>query len=400
MWGMIRIKVFRASQVFYFIMVMALAAMVLFLSCRLLFGKPVGLGTSFYPEYGDKANKIANQGTYESIFIKGYPILSSVEKSKGAAFFTGMWEWIKGKNLKDPKTIIMYQMPFLNSVKLANEEVPEPEPEDDNLDQVIEVSRGPLDRELIREGEEEIYFRYESEIDDEIKIQIAQIKDDLKPIELTNEGYQILIYHTHSREAYRQDPQNPYKAVEAFRSDDFDYTVINVGRILAENLRSKGIATLHDKTEHEKNDFNSSYSRSLTTMKERMKEYSSIKITIDIHRNAYKDNTKSPNDEVVIIDGKRVAKVMVCIGTGEGNFGGYAQKPNWQENYKFGLKLTNTLNEKYPNLAKPVYITKNRYNQHVSTRSILIEVGSTLTTMAEAERAAQYLAEAISKIVE
>ena len=90
----------------------------------------------------------------------------------------------------------------------------------------------------------------------------------------------------------------------------------------------------------------------------------------------------------------------MVIGTGEGIMGGFSEKPNWKENAKLAIKLTNKLNELYPGLARDVYYKTGRYNQHVSTNAILIEVGSTLTTLEEAERACIYLAEAISQIVE
>jgi stage II sporulation protein P len=64
------------------------------------------------------------------------------------------------------------------------------------------------------------------------------------------------------------------------------------------------------------------------------------------------------------------------------------------------MTLTNRINELYPGLAKDVYYKRGRYNQHVSTKAILIEVGSTYTTQKEAERATKYLAEALSQIFE
>jgi stage II sporulation protein P len=81
---------------------------------------------------------------------------------------------------------------------------------------------------------------------------------------------------------------------------------------------------------------------------------------------------------------------MIVIGTGEGVMGGFSDKPNWKENAKLAIKLTNKINELYPGLAKDVYYKTGRYNQHVSTNAILIEVGSTLTTLEEAERATVY----------
>ena len=122
---------------------------------------------------------------------------------------------------------------------------------------------------------------------------------------------------------------------------------------------------------------------------------------IDLHRNGYDTKSKAKADqEVVTINGERVAKVMVVIGTGEGTVGGFREKPKWKENASLAIKLTNKVNELYPGLAKEVLYKRGRYNQHISTNSILIEVGSNLTTLAEADRSSKYLAEAISQIIE
>jgi stage II sporulation protein P len=178
--------------------------------------------------------------------------------------------------------------------------------------------------------------------------------------------------------------------------------VVKVGEILAQQLTAKGIAVLHDKTNNEAaRGYNSSYTQSLQTLKKLMEAHKSLQVFIDIHRNGYDVNGgKKADDEVVVINGERVAKVMVVIGTGEGIMGGFSEKPKWQENAKLAIKLTNKVNELYPGLAKDVFYKTGRYNQHVSTNAILIEVGSNFTTLAEAERSTKYLAEAISQIIE
>ncbi|NLX71373.1 MAG: stage II sporulation protein P [Clostridiales bacterium] len=289
------------------------------------------------------------------------------------------------KKIGDPRNILAYQIPFLTGIS-DNESVETSASRGDQGERVMDVP--------------EIFLKHEPDMSEEIKIEISKIKDDLGSITLTGEGPQILIYHTHSREAYRPDPDNPYKAVEAFRCDDLDYTVVKVGSVLARHLESKGISVLHDRTEHEQGEHATAYVRSLKTIQKHMKEHKSLKIFIDLHRNAYKEGVKSPDDEVVYINGDRVAKLFVVIGTGQGYVGGFSERPNWKENYKFAMRLTNKVNELYPGLAKPVYVKPSRYNQHVSTKAILIEVGSNLTTLKEAERAAYYLAEAISQIVD
>lgn len=297
--------------------------------------------------------------------------------------------------LNDPRNILTYQMPFLSGISAEKESVEETAVE-------TSVSRGESIQRQTDPNIDgpEVFLKHDPDMSEEIKIEISKIKDDLGPITLTGEGPQVLIYHTHSREAYRQDPKNPYKEVEAFRSDDLNHTVVSVGEELARQLQARGIPVLHDRTEHEQGDHSTAYQRSLETIKKRMAEYKSLQIFIDLHRNAYQPGAKNPDDEVVIIDGQRVAKLFVVIGTGEGYVGGFLEKPNWKENYKFALRLTNKLNELYPGIAKPVYVKPSRYNQHVSTKAILIEIGSNLTTLEEAKRTTKYLAEALSQIIE
>ena len=298
----------------------------------------------------------------------------------------------------------MYQMPFIRGIDNSmsrggsREKKMPPSSETEDSKQVMAES----DAEFDDSDEIEAILKDDPEIPDDIKIVIEKIEDDLGPIELTGDGPQILIYHSHSREAYRQDPNRRYteSAKEAFRSDDLNSTVVRVGDVLAHHLKELGIPVFHDRTEHEQDNYNKSYVRSLETLKKRMQEYSSLKIFIDIHRNAYKEGVKTPDEEVIVVDGERIAKMSVVIGTGKGELGGFREKPNWQENYKFALKLTNKVNEICPGLAKPVMVQNGRYNQHVSTNAILIEVGSTLTTLEEAERTAKYLAKALSEIVE
>ena len=83
-----------------------------------------------------------------------------------------------------------------------------------------------------------------------------------------------------------------------------------------------------------------------------MEEYDSLNMFIDVHRNAYgRKSSKKPDDDVVIINGERVAKLLIVIGTGEGVMGGFSDKPNWKENAKLAIKLTNKINELYPEMC-------------------------------------------------
>lgn len=264
------------------------------------------------------------------------------------------------------------------------------------------ISRGNDDKSRSLEGFEGFLEREPDEaelIPEEIAFEIMDVKPAPEPMVFTGQGPRIFIYHTHSREAFKQDSRNRYVAVEAYRSNELEFTVVRVGEVLTNHLRERGIPVLHDTTEHEQGDFSTAYVRSLETIKNRIKDYPTLNIFLDIHRNAYLPGVRNPDDEVVIINGQRVARIFAVIGTGEGFVGGFEQRPDWRENYRFALRITQELNKIHPELAKNIHIMRGRYNQHISTKAVLLEIGSNLTTLKEAERATYYLASALSQIM-
>lgn len=391
-----KVRDFSVSKFIYYLIVLSLSMGIIFFTGRLLKGEPVDIASSM--DYIKKIQHSIMSKKDGKIVDKNIEIVddSKEDEIKNEKSFKDILISIGIKGIEDPRELFIYQMPFM---KVLDRGISRTEIADKNM--LLDKSK-----EVLAEPSEEIdgiepILEEEPKIPDDIKIVIEKIEDDLGPIELTGEGPQILIYHSHSREAYMQDPDRKYKesAKEAFRSDDLNNTVVRIGDVLAHNLKELGLPVLHDRTEHEQGNYNRSYVNSLETLKKRMKEYDSLKIFIDIHRNAYKKGARSPDEEVVVVDGKRVAKMSVVIGTGKGTVGGFKEKPNWQENYKLALKLTNKVNEICPGLAKPVMVQNGRYNQHVSTNAILIEVGSNLTTLTEAERTTEYIAQALSEIV-
>lgn len=404
---MIRFKTLRLSNIIYFLVVVVLLITVIFLSWRLLSGNPVSFKDAEKAEEQQDELPQEEQGeefyninpAYKSMLAGGFSAVAT--DGNTGSLFSILWNIVTRQDIRDPKSIINYPMPYLEYAL----ELP-----DNDLNEAVEVAsnqigRNGIDRsinpgDISHQDSEE---NNPEELSNEIQIQINQIQVDDKPIEMLGEGPMILIYSSHSRESFKQDPKDPYKEAssEAFRSEDMNYTVIKAASALAQELTNRGIAVLHDTTNHEKGNYNASYTRSLETLKKRMAEYDSLQMFIDVHRNAYDNKSKVKSDnEVVIINGKRVAKLLLVVGTGEGVIGGFKEKPNWKENAKLAIKLTNKLNELYPGLAKPVLYRKGRFNQHVSTNAILVEAGSTHTTLAEVERATVYLAEAISQIIE
>jgi len=122
-------------------------------------------------------------------------------------------------------------------------------------------------------------------------------------------------------------------------------------------------------------------------------------VFIDLHRNGYDDAPPSEKEETVTINGEKAARFFVLIGTGEGYTTSFKDKPDWEENYKLAKQITAASDALYPGLAKEVCIRSGRYNQHVSTNAILIEVGSNYTTLKEALVTARLLSDILAEVL-
>ncbi len=206
---------------------------------------------------------------------------------------------------------------------------------------------------------------------------------------------QVLIYHTHTHEAYSKQPDQDYVEAAKWRTTNNNYNIVKVGEALARELSTKfGIAVLQDKTDTEYPKLGTSYSRSLKTVKKTMETNKDLKILIDLHRDAY---NKGINPSTVTINGIKVARIMFVIGTGQGQTGvGFTEKPDWKKNLALANAIKDRLAAMDPNLVRETSVKTGRYNQHLSPGSILIEVGHNDNTLEEALNAVPFLAQAIA----
>ncbi|KNY28099.1 stage II sporulation protein P [Pseudobacteroides cellulosolvens] len=211
----------------------------------------------------------------------------------------------------------------------------------------------------------------------------------------SKKGPKVLIYHTHTTESYIDKISNLNKTNLPSWSKDPQKGVVRVGEQLASILRkSYGIDVIHNGTIHDYPDYNSSYANSLKTASSILKSYPSINVIIDLHRDGLAAQGKKLR-AVKEVNGKKAAQVMFVMGTNKRGL----YHPNWKENLKFALKLQDTLNKICPGLAKPINLSINRYNQHVSNKAIIIEVGGDGNLMEECLESTKYLAQAINEVV-
>lgn len=201
----------------------------------------------------------------------------------------------------------------------------------------------------------------------------------------------VLIYHTHTHEAYQPTQDSQYQeSYDRWRTTDNNYNVVRVGEALREALEAQGIHVVHDITDHEQDEFETSYERSLQTLQSYSGE--DFDLYIDLHRDAYE---QAPEDAVTVSVGQNtMAKLMLLVGTGEG----FSVKPDSAGNYEFALELTDRVNAIVPGLCRDVLVKSKRYNQHMG-RSILLEVGHNLNTLDQALATMPYFAEALADIL-
>ena len=237
-------------------------------------------------------------------------------------------------------------------------------------------------------------------VSESVRIELLRVEEaPALPVDLSGSEPRILIYHTHTTEAYFPTSQYNYTASSAWRTKDNTMNIVTVGERLTELLRGRyGISVIHDITNHEPPKLSTSYSRSVVTMEKYRAEYPSITMFIDVHRDAYGNNPKETTD-FVTIDGKEVARMMFVVGTGEGATGtGFGEKPDFAANYALAKRITEYLAGIDERLVRNIRVKTGRYNQHISDQCLLVEVGHNANTLEQALNAVEYLAEAIAQV--
>lgn len=182
---------------------------------------------------------------------------------------------------------------------------------------------------------------------------------------------QVLIMHTHATESYEPYERDFFDSSFNSRTTDPEKNMIAVGDKIAEELEAAGIGVLHDETLHDYPSYNGSYDRSRETVQKYLEEYPSIKIVLDVHRDAIERDNGERIAPVAEIDGKNAAQVMIISGCDDGTM----DMPDYMKNFRFAALLQNQLESDWEGLTRPILFDYRKYNQDLTTGSILIEVG-------------------------
>ena len=215
------------------------------------------------------------------------------------------------------------------------------------------------------------------------------------PITLPEEGPQILIVHTHGSEAYTPDGADVYTPSDNnTRTLDTNYNMVRVGTEMEKVFTEMGLGVVHDTTLYDYPQYNGAYDRSAQAVKAYLEQYPTIRIVLDVHRDALIGEDGTVYKAVTTVDGTSTAQVMLVLGSSEGG-----EHPNWMENLTLACKIQNGMNTLYPTLARPMTMRSSRYNQQLCSGSLLVEVGTHGNTLQEALAAARLFARAAGQVL-
>ncbi|MBC7324687.1 MAG: stage II sporulation protein P, partial [Moorella sp. (in: Bacteria)] len=176
-------------------------------------------------------------------------------------------------------------------------------------------------------------------------------------------GSQIIgIYYSHDDESYV-----PTQGSESIPGNG---GIMEVGAAFANRLRSQGLTVIDDRTSHNPHD-DSSYRRSRRTAVSLLQKGAAA--IFDIHRDGVPDPTFYRRN----INGQDVTMIRMVVGR---------ENQNMSANLDFAKRLKAAADSRYPGLIRGIFIGSGSYNQDLSPRAMLLEIGTHTNTLAEAER--------------
>ena len=219
---------------------------------------------------------------------------------------------------------------------------------------------------------------------------LAALPHAIPPLDTLHEIYgpdepTVLILPAPGTEGYRETQAAGY------RTEEPSLGVIGVGEALADALEDAGIVTLHLTEAFDAADFNLAYDRSAAAIRAALAAHPSIAYILDLHRDSIELSDGTRVAPVCSVDGVDAAQLMFVVGT---DWAG-ADHPDWADNLALAARLQLRIEADCPGLTRAINLRAASFNEQYTRGSLLIEVGSSDNTVAQARRSIPALAEAL-----
>lgn len=190
---------------------------------------------------------------------------------------------------------------------------------------------------------------------EDVKMPVYNVKKngDIESASASVTDKKIGLYHTHNDECYDADD-----------GTDSVYGkggIHDVGKKLKTSFEDLGIKIYYSEDLHLPHD-SGAYTRSQSTASELLAN--GLDAIFDIHRDA------TPKSEYeTTVNGVKMSKVRIVLGSAN---------VKSALNKEFALNIKAYADEVYPGLIKDIYIGKGNYNQQLSDKALLFEMGTNL----------------------
>lgn len=192
----------------------------------------------------------------------------------------------------------------------------------------------------------------------------------------------VYIYNTHDTESYSLPVVNDYSVTPNVKIASY---------ILKDYLNDYGIEStveskpIKDYLKKHNLNYNYSYQASREYLLDELKKYD-YKLLIDLHR-----DSASIKNTLYEKDNKRYARIMFVLGK---------DYDTYKDNEAVLNDLNNRINKEYKGLSRGIFIRKtSKFNQDISPRSLLIEVGGVDNTLEEINNTLEMLAKILFEYI-
>lgn len=330
-------------------------------------------------------------GPYQDMTHSVYPAIAYNEER--------LWYQAKEDSLSDYENLAAMENEQAKQMIEENRKAAQVKKVDETADEEVKVATGKdkagekkvtINRKKLEDFD---YLRqtfYQVDSTTTIGKKQLNVKKLLTPdmtVDMETEGPQILIYHTHSQEGYKDS-----------KPGDAATSVVGVGDYLTELLEKEGFEVLHHKGEYDVNDRDHAYSNAAPHIEKILEENPTIQVVIDLHRDGVGENTRLVTKQ----NGKKMAKIMFFNGLSRTTAAGdiaYLKNPYIADNLAFSFQMQLAAAEYYPDFTRRIYLKGYRYNMHFCPKSLLVEVGAQTNTYEEAENAMEPLADILAKVL-